>query len=85
MKTKHVITILMVLISGLGIVSCDDDNERFFLYQIDEVVFPDQAISSTAINIVGGGSVGITGGKAPYTAEIEDEQIATVKVEEYLP
>ena len=48
MKTKHVITILMVLISGLGIVSCDDDNERFFLYQIDEVVFPDQAISSTA-------------------------------------
>lgn len=53
MKTKHVITILMVLISGWGIVSCDDDNERFFLYQIDEVVFPDQAISSTAINIVG--------------------------------
>ena len=82
MKTKHVITILMVIISGLGIVSCDDDNERFFLYQIDEVVFPDQAISSTAINIVGGGSVGITGGKAPYTAEIEDEQIATVKVDE---
>ena len=82
MKTKHVITILMVLISGWGIVSCDDDNERFFLYQIDEVVFPDQAISSTAISIVGGGSVGITGGKAPYTAEIEDEQIATVKVDE---
>jgi len=51
MKTKHVITILMVIISGWGIVSCDDDNERFFLYQIDEVVFPDQAISSTAINI----------------------------------
>ena len=45
-------------------------------------IFPDQAISSTAINIVGGGSVGITGGKAPYTAEIEDEQIATVKVDE---
>ena len=78
MKTKHVITILMVIISGWGIVSCDDDNERFFLYQIDEVVFPDQAISSTAINIVGGGSVGITGGKAPYTAEIEDEQMREV-------
>lgn len=82
MKTKHLITVLLMISASLGIVSCDNDDERFFLYQVDEVLFPDQAISGTTIDIVGGGSVGITGGKAPYTAKIEDEQIATVKVDE---
>ena len=81
MKTKHLITVLLMISTSLGIVSCDNDDERFFLYQVDEVLFPNQAISGTTIDIVGGGSVGITGGKAPYTAKIEDEQIATVKVD----
>lgn len=81
MKTKHFITLLLII--SLGIISCDNNNdERFFLYQVDEVLHPEQAISGTTVDVIGGGSVGIVGGKAPYTAEIGDEQVATVKVEQ---
>ena len=82
MKTKHLITVLLVISASLGIVSCDDDDERFFLYQIDDIYFPDRPISGVTVEITGSSSVGMTGGVAPYTVETGDERIAKAKINE---
>lgn len=83
MKTKHLITVLLVISASLGFISCDnDDDERFFLYQVDDISFQDRPISSVTVQITGGSNVGMTGGVAPYTVETGDERIAKAKINE---
>lgn len=77
MKMKY---LLLLLLATLGFSACEEDSERFYLYQISEVYFPDQAISGTVLEITGSSNVGIMGGVAPYTIEIADEQIVEAGV-----
>lgn len=77
MKMKY---LFLFLFATLGFSACEEDSERFYLYQIDGVYFPDQAISGTVLEITGGSNVGIMGGVAPYTVEIADEQIVKAGV-----
>lgn len=77
MKMKY---LLLLLLATLGFSACEEDSERFYLYQISEVYFPDQAISGTVLEITGSSNVGIMGGVAPYTIEIADEQIVKAGV-----
>lgn len=79
MKTKLLFLFLFI---GLGLVSCDNDDERFFLYEMDDIYFQDQPISGVVVGITEGAAVGMTGGVAPYTVEIGDEEIAKAKIQE---
>lgn len=72
--------LFLLLLATLGFSACEENGERFYLYQIAEVYSPDQAISGTVLEITGGSNVGIMGGVAPYTVEIADEQIAKAGV-----
>lgn len=79
MKTRLLFLLLFI---GLGLVSCDNNDERFFLYEIDDIYFPDQPISDIVMEITDGAAVGMTGGVAPYTVETGDEEIAKAKIQE---
>lgn len=72
--------LFLLLLATLGFSACEEDSERFYLYQMAEVYSPDQAISGTVLRITGSSNVGIMGGVAPYTIEIADEQIVEAGV-----
>lgn len=72
--------LFLLLLATLGFSACEENGERFYLYQIAEVYSPDQAISGTVLRITGSSNVGIMGGVAPYTIEIADEQIVKAGV-----
>lgn len=78
MKTNYVLCLLLFVSFALS--SCEKEEERFFLYQVSGISFTDKPISGADVQINGSQTVGITGGVAPYTAEIEDEQIATASI-----
>lgn len=80
MKTK--LLILSFLFISFGLISCDNDEERFFLYEMGDIYFPDKPISSIVLEITNGGAVGMTGGVAPYTVKTGDEGIAKAKIQE---
>lgn len=78
MKTNYVLCLLLFVSFALS--SCEKEEERFFLYQVSGISFTDKPISGVNVQINSSETVGITGGVAPYTAEIEDEQIATASI-----
>lgn len=63
MKTRLLFLLLFI---GLGLVSCDNDDERFFLYEIDDIYFPDQPISDIVRRITDGAAVGDRWGSSLY-------------------
>ena len=85
MKAKMTkLCLLFILLCSLPVFySCSDEADAFYLYEYWEVMFdPEPPISETSLPITGGTKLGIKGGIAPYTAEIDDGQIATAYIDE---
>lgn len=80
MKTKHFY--LLLLFVALGLSACEDEDERFYLYELSEVYDPNVAVGSVCFSIVSGTTVGVSGGEAPYTASVADEQVVRATVRE---
>ena len=80
MKTKHLF--LLFLLFSCVLASCNDEDERFYLYELSEVYDPNVPASSVCVPITIGGRVGIMGGEAPYTVELSDTQVASASLGE---
>lgn len=80
MKTKHLF--LLFLFLSCALASCNDEDERFYLYELSEVYDPNVSVSSVYVPITIGRSVGIMGGEAPYTVELSDTQVASASLGE---
>lgn len=80
MKTKHLF--LLFLLFSCVLASCNDEDERFYLYELSEVYDPNIPVSSVYVPITIGRSVGIMGGEAPYTVELSDTQVASASLSE---
>lgn len=80
MKTKHLF--LLFLLLSCVLASCNDEDERFYLYELSEVYDPNIPVSSVYVPITEGRNVGIMGGEAPYTVELSNSQLATATLSE---
>lgn len=80
MKTKHLF--LLFLLFSCVLASCNDEDERFYLYELSEVYDPNIPVSSVYVPITEGRNVGIMGGEAPYTVELSNSQLATATLSE---
>lgn len=81
MKTIHLLIFFLSFVAFVNI-SCEDDEEQFYMYEMSEVYDPDIPVHSVYVPINKGASVGIAGGKAPYSVFVSDTQLASLTLED---